>query len=245
MALDQQTLSGLSKLLPLDNDSLTQIITYTKTLPDAEAAEHLRNLLGDSPQALEFITSFNTHLSNPRASQMNGSKSVEKMNVHSNGTDASAKDEGGFDHAAEYAPPPYPPPSASASKTSTDHNTVSGGHDCSNGQTPSFAPPTYPPPTASASQALQRPHTNQVTQAANIRAKDEVNFSFSIFMSLFQISFSVSKVLCFCQSLTPHSKKCKIGFQLSNSSTKSTTPRSSPSMTSTATVVVQSTSITA
>jgi hypothetical protein len=59
MDLSTWALPQLSKLLPLDEESLTQVITYTESLPNREAAEHLQNLLGDSPQALEFITSFN------------------------------------------------------------------------------------------------------------------------------------------------------------------------------------------
>jgi hypothetical protein len=52
-------LPQISKLLPIDEDSLKQIISYTDSLSNSEAADHLQNLLGDSPQALEFITSFN------------------------------------------------------------------------------------------------------------------------------------------------------------------------------------------
>ncbi|KAK8210382.1 hypothetical protein M8818_003552 [Zalaria obscura] len=59
-ALVSWALPQLSRLLPLDEDSLKQIITYTDTLPKDVAAEHLKNLLGDSPQAFEFISSFNT-----------------------------------------------------------------------------------------------------------------------------------------------------------------------------------------
>lgn len=59
MDLSNWALPQLSRLLPLDDDSLKQIISYTDTLPNREAADHLQNLLGDSPQALEFITSFN------------------------------------------------------------------------------------------------------------------------------------------------------------------------------------------
>jgi hypothetical protein len=59
MSLAEWALPQLSKLLPLDNDSLKQIIEYTESLANREAADHLQNMLGDSPQALEFITSFN------------------------------------------------------------------------------------------------------------------------------------------------------------------------------------------
>lgn len=60
MALSSWALPQLSKLLPLDEESLKQIIEYTETLPKDAAAEHLKNLLGDSSQALEFITNFNS-----------------------------------------------------------------------------------------------------------------------------------------------------------------------------------------
>lgn len=59
MSLAEWALPQLSKLLPLDDESLKQIISYTESLPNREAADHLQNMLGDSPQALEFITSFN------------------------------------------------------------------------------------------------------------------------------------------------------------------------------------------
>lgn len=58
-------LPQLSRLLPLDDDSLKQIITYTDTLPKESAAEHLKNMLGDSAQAFEFINSFNARRQTP------------------------------------------------------------------------------------------------------------------------------------------------------------------------------------
>lgn len=57
--------SQLSQLLPLDEASLQQILDYTSTLPKAAAAEHLKNLLGDSPKALEFISSYNARRDAP------------------------------------------------------------------------------------------------------------------------------------------------------------------------------------
>ncbi|EYE93156.1 zf-C2HC5-domain-containing protein [Aspergillus ruber CBS 135680] len=50
----------LAQLLPLDGESLGEIITYSATLSKEECAEHLKNLLGDSPGAFEFIASFNS-----------------------------------------------------------------------------------------------------------------------------------------------------------------------------------------
>lgn len=59
MDLSTWALPQLSKLLPLDDESLKQMISYTISLSNKEAADHLQSFLGDSPQALEFVTSFN------------------------------------------------------------------------------------------------------------------------------------------------------------------------------------------
>jgi hypothetical protein len=53
-------LPRISRLLPIDHDSLKEVITYSVSLSKEEAAAHLKNLLGDSAQALEFISSFNS-----------------------------------------------------------------------------------------------------------------------------------------------------------------------------------------
>lgn len=57
--LDSWALPRLRRLLPLDDDSLKEVIAYASTLSKDASAEHLKNLLGDSPPALEFISSFN------------------------------------------------------------------------------------------------------------------------------------------------------------------------------------------
>ena len=59
MSSSTWAITQISRLLPLDEDSLKQIIEYNSSLSKEAAAEHLKTLLGDSPQALEFITSFN------------------------------------------------------------------------------------------------------------------------------------------------------------------------------------------
>ncbi|KAL1980634.1 hypothetical protein VTN96DRAFT_3885 [Rasamsonia emersonii] len=66
----------LSKLLPLDDESLKQIVTYSAGLSKEAAAEHLKNLLGDSPAALEFIASFNSRrCGDPSSTPQSGSAS--------------------------------------------------------------------------------------------------------------------------------------------------------------------------
>ncbi|EMC94835.1 hypothetical protein BAUCODRAFT_74281 [Baudoinia panamericana UAMH 10762] len=69
MAVSFETwaLPRLQQLLPLDEESLKQIVQYTDTLPKESAAEHLKNLLGDNAKALEFISSFNQRRQNAPA----------------------------------------------------------------------------------------------------------------------------------------------------------------------------------
>ncbi|KAJ3946559.1 uncharacterized protein N0V96_002927 [Colletotrichum fioriniae] len=54
------SLAQLSRLLPLPEDELKQMLDYANTLSKSEAANHFNDLLGDSPQAVEFISSFNS-----------------------------------------------------------------------------------------------------------------------------------------------------------------------------------------
>ena len=54
-------LSQISKILPLDPESLQEILDYSSTLSEEAAAVHLKDLLGDSQDALDFINSFNSH----------------------------------------------------------------------------------------------------------------------------------------------------------------------------------------
>ena len=49
----------LSRLLPLDEESLKELVNHTQSLSKDAASENLKSLLGDSPQAFEFIASFN------------------------------------------------------------------------------------------------------------------------------------------------------------------------------------------
>jgi len=55
----QWAVSHLRQLLPLDDDSLRQVILYADSLSKEGAAEHLRGMLGTDGKSLEFITDFN------------------------------------------------------------------------------------------------------------------------------------------------------------------------------------------
>lgn len=69
MASSNWAISQISQLLPLDEESLQEIINYSLTLSKNESAEHLKNLLGDDPKTLEFISSFNSRREAPAISQ--------------------------------------------------------------------------------------------------------------------------------------------------------------------------------
>lgn len=180
MALQQWALPQLSELLPLDEGELKQIISYTDTLPDTEAAKHLGDLLGDSPSADHFITSF-----------------IERRSETSTGMSKHAPDT----KDAQFAPPSHPPPShgqhanggIDAKQTPDIMLSDGAGADSItdpkglrqdvNGEPPAYAPPagpppavtsTRPPPAATSSRTPTHKHTNAVIKAAELRAIDEV-----------------------------------------------------------------------
>lgn len=62
----KMSLNQLSMLLGLPDSDLQQIVDYANTLSKAEAADHFKNLLGDSPQAIDFISSFNSRRQEPK-----------------------------------------------------------------------------------------------------------------------------------------------------------------------------------
>ena len=74
--LEQWALPRLQQLLPLDDDSLKQVVQYADSLPKDAAAEHLKNLLGDDARALEFISSFNLRRKDAPASSSSSSSST-------------------------------------------------------------------------------------------------------------------------------------------------------------------------
>ena len=73
--LHSWALPQLRRLLPIDEQSLKQVINYSVSLSKDAGAEHLKNLLGDSAPALEFISSFNSRRPdkvNLKAAQLSG-----------------------------------------------------------------------------------------------------------------------------------------------------------------------------
>ncbi|KAI1098052.1 zf-C2HC5-domain-containing protein [Jackrogersella minutella] len=60
------SISSLSRLLSLPDGELQQILDYATTLTKSEAANHFRNFLGESPEAIDFITAFNSRRQDPK-----------------------------------------------------------------------------------------------------------------------------------------------------------------------------------
>lgn len=54
------SLAQLSRMLPLPEADLQQILDYASSLSKQDAADHFNNLLGESPQSIEFISTFNS-----------------------------------------------------------------------------------------------------------------------------------------------------------------------------------------
>ena len=56
----------LFQLLPLPEDGLQQVLEYAATLSKADAAAHFREMLGDEPQVIDFISTFNARRADPK-----------------------------------------------------------------------------------------------------------------------------------------------------------------------------------
>ncbi len=78
--------SQLSRLIDLPDSDIQQVLEYASTLSKPEAAEHFKNLLGESPQAVEFISAFNSRRQDPTttlaATVAAGSSEPQPAEVH-------------------------------------------------------------------------------------------------------------------------------------------------------------------
>ncbi|KAI0856837.1 C2HC5 finger protein [Xylaria cubensis] len=80
----------LSRLLPLPDDELKQVLDYAATLSKSDAADHFRNLLGDSPDAIDFIASFNSRRQAPKSSVTNATSSTAVSSGSGSGSGVSS-----------------------------------------------------------------------------------------------------------------------------------------------------------
>ncbi|KAF4982214.1 hypothetical protein FZEAL_2098 [Fusarium zealandicum] len=85
------SLSQLSQLLPLPDEELQQVLDYASTLSIPEAVEHFSNLLGDSPQAVEFISSFNARRQTSAPAGPSYSNAAAPQEAESQTTEAAPK----------------------------------------------------------------------------------------------------------------------------------------------------------
>ncbi|OQN97866.1 hypothetical protein B0A48_16177 [Cryoendolithus antarcticus] len=148
MAVSQTSVQALGNILPLEQHERERILSYARTLPKDDAAAHLQQLLGDSPEAVKFIADFNaTQTSSNQGATHHDQKS--HVDVKSSLGPAASNDA----PPPMYAPPPgLPPPAngaasngkAGAARTGSGSNRMTG-----------------------------RKHTNPVIEAAYLRAQDE------------------------------------------------------------------------
>ncbi|CAI4213172.1 unnamed protein product [Parascedosporium putredinis] len=112
-------ISRLSSLLPLPEEELKQVLDYAATLPKAAAVDHFSNLLGTSPEALTFISDFNSRR-NDTAAATTPSAGIEPPTPAEVTKPAASKksQQGGFLISDEPAAKSKPK-SANASRSST------------------------------------------------------------------------------------------------------------------------------
>ncbi|KAL2017333.1 hypothetical protein VTK56DRAFT_2306 [Thermocarpiscus australiensis] len=150
----------LFQLLPLPDDGLEQVLEYASTLSKAEAAEHFTNLLGDSPQVIEFISTFNSRRADPRPSPATVPSSAQSSDV-----DAVPKHRRGQKKKKEplHTPPPRQvasfelAPGTVYNKKDQEEDYMSGrsggaaapSNSNNNRSKPSAAEPATPPPKPS------------------------------------------------------------------------------------------------
>jgi hypothetical protein len=144
--LEQWAVSRLHQLLPLNETELQQVLAYTLDLSPQTGAEHLHNLLGDSDEAVLFISEF-------------GERRTDMLNQNLEGDGASSAKQTLPPHA-DASPPRY---------TSDDKRQRNLGGDVTD--TKPLPVPSTKRVTARPSNYV---HTNVVIDAAKVRAIDEV-----------------------------------------------------------------------
>lgn len=149
----------LREFLPLEDEDLEQIIRYAATLSGPEIIAHFTELLGDSPDTMQFAVAFKQKkaematdepVHGTHTKDANGEKPSTSEKQHSIPNGLSAKSNGemsAFQESKQRAPP--------------------------TGAPPSYAPPAGPPPAPGADRRNIRRHTNPVIEAGRIRAEDE------------------------------------------------------------------------
>lgn len=162
-SLEAWALPRLAQLLPLDNDSLKQVLTYTLSLSKTESAEHLRNLLDDSAASLEFIAAFNSRRgggqAQAQAQSQNGSSQSRGINTNSRSRKGRAQKASLHTPPAARRPEGYGDVSGGYVKSQAEEDYVPGASsqvlgisssaDSSGNQSPAKGKAVKKPPSAS------------------------------------------------------------------------------------------------
>ncbi|KAL4757946.1 C2HC5-type zinc finger protein [Aspergillus foveolatus] len=119
------SLKQLSSILPLDDESLTEILNYTATLSKEEGAEHLKNLLGDSPAAFEFISAFNARRGDPTSASSSTLRQQETSRLSPSETPSPSSNSGPGRKNKKTKPPLH---SAGPVRRPADFGNVAGGY---------------------------------------------------------------------------------------------------------------------
>ncbi|KAL4749438.1 hypothetical protein BDW72DRAFT_214098 [Aspergillus terricola var. indicus] len=119
------SLKQLSSILPLDDESLTEILTYTATLSKEEGAEHLKNLLGDSPAAFEFISAFNARREDPTSASSSALRQQATSRLSPSETPSQSSTSGPGGKNKKTKPPLH---SAGPVRRPVDFGNVAGGY---------------------------------------------------------------------------------------------------------------------
>ncbi|KAK4500600.1 hypothetical protein PRZ48_008789 [Zasmidium cellare] len=154
----------LRDFLPLEDEQLEQIIGYAATLSGAEVIGHFTELLGDSPEVVQFAVHFKQRKSDMAA---HGGKQSLDVKIP-NG--AGEKSSSGSVNGTSMQNGQSATSSGNGEKAAPR---TSGKGAPPTGAPPAYAPPAGPPPGLGADRRNIRHHTNQVIEAGKVRARDE------------------------------------------------------------------------
>ncbi|KAK8867702.1 C2HC5 finger protein [Apiospora arundinis] len=191
------SVSQLSRLLPLPDEDLQQVLTYAATLSKTEAVEHFRNLLGDSPDAVDFISSFNSRRQDPKATpapQPSSSSSQPQAQSNSDGVPKPSRNNNKKKKAPLHTPAPRqvtnlgPAPGTAYNKRNNlddDYRSGSSSRAASPAKPPAKAAapaPPKPPPSAAGHlisdlPSKSKPKSNPVSRSTTPAPKTKVNIS--------------------------------------------------------------------
>ncbi|ROW13980.1 hypothetical protein VPNG_04095 [Cytospora leucostoma] len=172
MALNQ-----LSMLLGLPDSDCKQILDYGSTLSKAEAADHFKNLLGDSPQAIEFISTFNSRRQEPKPTPAPAPTPVANQQRSSNTNTESAprgRGQSKKKKAPLHTPAPRqiadtaPPPGTVYNKKTFEDDYIRGGRSGASTPAGSNVPSRAPTPKTSTPPPNQKPNRPPPSAAGSL-----------------------------------------------------------------------------